>query len=134
MPVRDDINERLEVVLADHVSEAPSRRLAIQNVAVMSGWSVAVLALNTSIFDLRSGASVKTGLHGMLNVLVSWGGQVAYGIQPGNAAACFTQAAICASSSVSSSWMSIQRASLLRSVPPGGIGCSDIPWKKVTLT
>jgi hypothetical protein len=53
------------------------------------------------------------------------------GTQPGNAAACFTQVAICASSR-SSSWMSIQRASL--PVPPGGTGRSDVPRKKVTLT
>ena len=50
---------------------------------------------------------------------------------PGNAAACFTQVAICASSR-SSSWMSIQRASL--PVPPGGTGRSDEPRKKATLT
>jgi len=53
------------------------------------------------------------------------------GSQPGNAADCVTQVAICASSR-SSSWMSIQRASL--PVPPGGTGCSDVPRKKVTLT
>src|SRR5688500_14962732 len=53
------------------------------------------------------------------------------GTQPGNAAACFTQVAICASSR-SSSWMSIQRAFL--SVPPGGTGRIDVPRKKVTLT
>jgi hypothetical protein len=53
------------------------------------------------------------------------------GTQPGNAAACFTQVAICASSR-SSSWMSIQRASLPE--PPGGTGRSDVPRKKVTLT
>ena len=46
--------------------------------------------------------------------------------------ACFTHVAICASSSWSPSWMSIQRASLL--VPPGGTGRSDVPRKKVTLT
>jgi hypothetical protein len=56
------------------------------------------------------------------------------GTQPANAAACFTQIAICASSSSPPSWMSIQRASLLRTVPPGGIGRSDVPRKKVTLT
>ena len=50
---------------------------------------------------------------------------------PGNAAACFTQVAICASSR-SSSWMSIQRASL--PAPLGGTGRSDVPRKKVTLT
>src|SRR5262245_3337454 len=51
--------------------------------------------------------------------------------QPGIAAACFTHLAISASSR-SSSWMSIQRASL--PVPPGGTGRSDVPRKKATLT
>jgi hypothetical protein len=58
-------------------------------------------------------------------------GRSGYGTQPGKAAACFTQVASCASSR-SSSWMSIQRASLL--LPPGGTGRSDVPRKKVTLT
>jgi hypothetical protein len=52
-------------------------------------------------------------------------------LQPGIAAACFTHASICASLR-SSSWMSIQRASL--PVPPGGTGRSDVPRKNVTLT
>ncbi len=49
---------------------------------------------------------------------------------PFTAAACFTQRAIWASSIVSPSWMSIQRASF--EVPPGGTGFSDVPLKKVT--
>lgn len=63
MPVWDNVNERLHVPLADNVPEATSRRLAIQNVSVVSGRSVAVFALNTSIFDFRGGASVKNGAH-----------------------------------------------------------------------
>lgn len=59
--------------------------------------------------------------------------KVGYGIQPGNAAACFTQVVICASSSYSPSWMSLQRASLLVGVPPGATRRSDVPPKKVTL-
>ena len=52
--------------------------------------------------------------------------------EPGRAAACRTQVAICASSS-SPSWMSTQRAFL--SLPePGGTGRRDAPWENVTFT
>lgn len=49
------------------------------------------------------------------------------GIQPGNAAACFNQFANCATSSESSSRMSIHRMPLLFAVPPGGTGRSEVP-------
>ena len=55
------------------------------------------------------------------------------GAQPGNAAACFTQSASCASSSASPSWMSRQRTSGCL-LTPGGIGRSDAPRKNATFT
>ena len=49
--------------------------------------------------------------------------------QPGNAAACFTHVAICASSSLSPSRMSMYRVSLPL-LAPGGTGRSDVPRKE----
>jgi hypothetical protein len=70
--------------------------------------------------------------HELAGLQLQWPGRAAYDLpQPGRAAACRIQVAICASSR-SSSWTSIQRASL--ALPPDGAGRSDVPWKKVTLT
>ena len=97
---------------------AVDRRLLV---AFELGWSRWRLAFGSAVGERAWQVTIParnvvavTGVDpGQLQVVRRrWGGDepqdgLGYGTQPGNAAACFTHVAICASSSSSPSWMSM---------------------------
>jgi hypothetical protein len=63
LPPGNNLNERLQIPLGNHVAESAPWRFTVEDVSPVYCHLTAVFALNTPSLDLRRGASIERGGH-----------------------------------------------------------------------